>query len=283
MFSNRDCTIKFENVKYILKDIIILDNITFTVGRGLHILLGPNGSGKTTILRLASGLAKPTSGEIKICDDSPSPKLVSGTVGDEQIPPWMRVSDYLEAMTRLAGCKSIGDCNSLSRELYHRLNIAGMLEKKGGQLSSGMKRKLQLVAATMRDTRILLLDEPFANLDPESRETIAEVLSKHSEKRTILIATHIIPSKTKPNSIILIENGKIKKLYDTSKLAYLAETNLTPQQLTKNIDIIEKFKPIAIINVENRIWIASTTPHIEKCIKEKICTGKTKIYWHAET
>jgi len=209
MLTNKDCVVHLERVTVRLGPNLALDNVTATFRPGLTLLIGPNGSGKTTLLRVIAGLITPDEGKVSVCGKPPSNVLVSGSIGDEEIPSWLAVKDYFAHMMNLVGCDKVGQCGDLLKTAYSKLGIKMFERLRGSHLSSGMKRKVIIALSLARNTPILILDEPFANLDRKSINIVSELILLTSENRTVIVATHIKPKNLVANQIVELESGKI--------------------------------------------------------------------------
>lgn len=168
-----------------------LDNVSFSVAPG-HItgLLGPNGSGKTTMIKIIIGLLADYTGEVRICGHNPgkeSKKLVSYLPDKMALPAWLVVREALELYTSF-----FADFQpTRAHDLLHSLNVPQ--DKRISELSKGMQEKLMLVLTMARRAKIYVLDEPLAGVDPAARDLIlSTILDNFGEDSSILLSTHII-------------------------------------------------------------------------------------------
>ena len=153
-------------------------------------LLGPNGSGKTTFIKLAAGLLTPTNGNIRIDGAAPgtvTKNIVSYLPEKSYLSSWMRVSDIMGMFSDFYTDFDIVKAN----EMLKRLGITP--ESKLKTLSKGTKEKVQLVLVMSRQAKLYLLDEPIGGVDPATRDYILDtIISNYSEDATLIISTHII-------------------------------------------------------------------------------------------
>ena len=186
-----------------------LNAVTFTIPRGRVVgLLGPNGSGKTTMIKLASGILTPTSGEILIDGKAPgieSKSLVSYLPERTYLADWMRVSDLLGFF---------GDFyqnfnQEKAKEMLERLDINPNDRLK--TMSKGTKEKVQLILVMSREAGLYLLDEPIGGVDPAARDYILNtIITNYSENATVIISTHLIADVERVlDDVIFIASGKI--------------------------------------------------------------------------
>jgi len=183
---DRDIAIKFDSVSFSYSDVSVLEDASFHIHKGEFVaMVGPNGSGKTTVLKLLFGLEKPSKGNIIICD---STAYVS-----QHIP-----SDNLFPIT-VRGIVRMGLLHPYKRYLKDKSSITEALEKTGiadlahrsyRHLSGGQKRRALVARALAANPNLLVLDEPTANMDSESEARLYETLGSYKGKTTILVVTH---------------------------------------------------------------------------------------------
>lgn len=154
-----------------------------------YVLRGENGAGKSTLLRMVAGLSQPTQGEILIFGKKTrDAREEIGYMGHAPL-----VYDELSGMENLRFFAQLYGINSdapLEKALT-RVGLDPHLSRRAGQYSQGMRQRLSVARAIFHEPRLLLLDEPFSNVDPESASQIANVLaSMRSSGTTILLITH---------------------------------------------------------------------------------------------
>ncbi len=172
-----------------------LDDVTFSIGPGVFGLLGHNGAGKTTLMRMIATILRPTSGSITVMgyDTQKDGDAVRGHIGylPQELNMYNNLSslDFVSYMARLKGVKD-------TKEVLNKLEEVGMSEYKNrkiGQLSGGMKRRIGIAQAMVGNPRIVIVDEPTAGLDPEERVRFRGILSRFAGKeRTVILSTHIV-------------------------------------------------------------------------------------------
>ena len=165
---------------------IVLRNLDFCVECGqIAAVVGPNGAGKSTLLKIVAGLVAPSAGKVK-CDLIGEPGLWCGLCApDAPLPRELSAHENLEFIARLRG---------LARETpdahLDRWQLRARRNDLAGELSSGLRTRLQLAAATMHSPGVLLLDEPSANLDEAGRELLKQLLLDQREHGIALLATN---------------------------------------------------------------------------------------------
>ena len=186
-----------------------LSNVSFSLESGKIVgLLGPNGSGKTTILKLANGLLQPTSGEILIEGSHlgiKSKSIVSFLPERTYLNDWMRVCDLLTFFSDFYEDFSM----EKARDMLHSLHINENDKLK--TMSKGTKEKVQLILVMSRNAHIYLLDEPIGGVDPAARDYILNtIISNYSENSTVLISTHLIQDVEKIfDDVLFLSDGEI--------------------------------------------------------------------------
>jgi ABC-2 type transport system ATP-binding protein len=176
-----------------------VDNLTLKVNAGeVFGFLGPNGAGKTTTVRMLCCLISKTSGEAKIGDydtgrseDALKIRKLIGLVPDNVgLYEDLSAYDNLDFYGKLYGCTEAQRKENIERFL----TMLGLWEKRdavAGTFSKGMKQKLAIARALIHEPELLFMDEPTANLDPESAKTVRDfILELKKEKRTIFLNTH---------------------------------------------------------------------------------------------
>ena len=170
---------------------IAVDHLDLTLEKGQIIgLLGPNGSGKTTFIKMINGLLTPTSGMILINGEKPgvnSKKVISYLPERCALPDWMRINDLVKMY-----CDFFADFNKdKARTMLADLHLD---EKKNYKtLSKGNREKVQLILCMAREAELDCLDEPIGGVDPAARDYILRtILQNYNEEAAVLISTHLI-------------------------------------------------------------------------------------------
>jgi len=177
---------------------LAVDHVSFTVGAGeIMGLLGPNGSGKTTILRIFTGYLRPSSGTARIAGldvvaDAPAARRRVGYV-PEDAPLYlgMGVREFLIFMGRLKGLTraSLGAAVDAATE---RLRLGPMRTAQIGRLSRGYRQRVAIAQALLGDPPLLILDEPTNGLDPRQIIEMRELIRALGGERTIIVTSHIL-------------------------------------------------------------------------------------------
>lgn len=195
----------------------------FEAGR-LHAILGDNGAGKTTLLRSLAGLAHPTRGEILIFGKTP--KAACRDIGYMAHPSLLY--DEMSGMENLryfAGLYGIID-DARCSEVIRAVGLDPELSRPVGQYSQGMRQRMSLARAILHDPKVLLLDEPFSNVDVHSaREMVALLKSMRDAGKTIFVVTHQAPLlEGVADEFIWMQAGLIVDRTHTAQIAESAQT-----------------------------------------------------------
>lgn len=182
----------------------------------VYVLLGPNGSGKTTFIKLIMGLLTPESGNIQIFgidNMHPDSRKKVGYLPEEfSFPDNYKFIDaaYYFGLMKNIGSKEVKD-NII--KLGNALDLTQLFDKKVSELSKGMQQSLALLHALLGENELLILDEPFNGLDPAQKNKTIEYLSSLNRNNnvTILITTHILGDIEKiGDQIMIIKQGRLE-------------------------------------------------------------------------
>lgn len=207
--------IKTSNLSKCYDNATILNNINFEVKEGEIIgLLGENGAGKTTFLKLLYGILEPTEGEILILEHSPwyeREKILINLGIMIETPVFY---DHLTAYDNLKIHLNYMDKTIDINELLKAVNLLNIEDKPVCKFSMGMKQKLAIARAISHNPSILLLDEPINGLDPVAIKDLRELFIQLKEKgTTIIISSHILNEILQTvESLVVISNGKLDNL-----------------------------------------------------------------------
>lgn len=225
--------IEVSSLRKIYRNTTVVDVAALTIGNDESFgLVGNNGAGKTTLFRMMLDLVKPTEGKITIkgknVQGSDEWKKQVGSFLDESfLIPYLTPKEYFDFVGKLHGCTA-ADLKSLLEKfepVFHgEINDQG---KYIGDLSKGNLKKVGIAAAFIGNPDVIMLDEPFENLDPTSQIRLKELLQAERRQRqvTFLISSHDLNHITEVCSrIVLLEKGKvIKDLRGNNTLAELEE------------------------------------------------------------
>lgn len=196
--------------------VLALDDISLSVPQGtLAALVGPDGAGKTTLIRLLAGLLPPDDGELFVLgiNVARDPQGVQDVVA--YMPQRFGLYEDLTVRENLDLYADLhGVTASLREQRYHSLlemtALGPFLQRLAGQLSGGMKQKLGLACALIQSPQLLLLDEPTAGVDPLSRHELWQIIARLAEQGTsALIATSYLEEAERCQQVVVLRAGKV--------------------------------------------------------------------------
>lgn len=235
------------NVSKIYKDTHVpaLDNITLKIDKGqIFTLLGRNGAGKTTFVRICATQLLPTSGTLKVSgydviNQAEDIRKFISVVPQEGRPlraltPWDHVYNWLKIRGEE---KSIAKIKT--EKILERFELLKVKDKPAMNLSGGMKQKILVAMATAVDADLLFLDEPTIGLDPVSRRQVWNLMQDlKKEGKTILLTTHYMDeAEILSDKIVIIDNGKIVKEGNINDLRKIIPQNIRMDISKKNINV----------------------------------------------
>lgn len=207
------------NVKKSIKGKVIVDDISFSILPGtINGLLGPNGAGKTTTFYLIAGLIKSDDGEILFSgeDISSMPMHKRSKLGIKYLPQEPSIFQNLSVYENLLGLAEISfdtkdEIKSFIDQSIEEFKLSKILNLKGRQLSGGQRRKVEIARTLAAEPKVILLDEPFAGIDPIAIDEIKNVLISLKNKDIgVLITDHNVREALEIcDQAIVINNGGI--------------------------------------------------------------------------
>ena len=206
-------TVELERIRKSYNGLVAVDDLSFSISAGqIFGLLGPNGAGKTSTIRMMIGITEPDAGAVRIFGAPISRDALRhvGYLPEERgLYRRMTVRANLEFLGQLTGLSTtISD--QRMEAWAARLEISDWLERRVEELSKGMQQKIQFIAALIHDPELIVMDEPFAGLDPVNAIQLRDVLlSLKALGKSILFSTHRMDQIEKLcDSICLIDRGK---------------------------------------------------------------------------
>jgi ABC-2 type transport system ATP-binding protein len=202
-----------------------VDGFDLSVGAGKSVaLVGRNGAGKSTTMRVLAGVLPPSAGEVTVSgiDAARDPAGVRAVVGycpdvGGLIPratPW----EHLQLAATLRGMK---DWKGRARELLDRFDLGAAADRITAGFSHGMGRRMSVVLAVFHEPRLLLLDEPFDGVDPLGVDATMEVIAEaRSTGAAVLVSTHLLPLAVQAcEEAVVLRNGRVVGAAPTLELA----------------------------------------------------------------
>ena len=234
---------------------LCVNNISIHIAKGdIYGFIGRNGAGKTTAMRLILGLARPTSGKIKLfnSDDLNAQRKKIGSL--IEAPGLYKRCSALENMKRFSILYG-GDDKEIE-ELLSFVGLNGVGNKKVGQFSLGMKQRLGIAIALLGNPEVLILDEPVNGLDPAGIKEVRDLLLKLNKEKnvTIMISSHLLDELAKITTKYgIINNGVLVEEIDAPKLMERCNNNMviSCDRLQEAKELLEselKLTNISIVN-----------------------------------
>ncbi|MDD4645199.1 MAG: ABC transporter ATP-binding protein [Bacteroidales bacterium] len=257
--------IKSVNLTKRFGDQVAVDHINLEVHPGEILgFLGPNGAGKTTAIRMICGLLRPDEGEVlfngQTLHQFRDGKSLLGVCPQDNVH-WERLT-CLEQMVFNGEMYNLPRKTAKSRslDLLDQLGLSSQSDKQARKLSGGMKRRLNIALALVHNPAVLILDEPEAGLDPQSRILMREFIRSLAGTRTIILTTHTMDEADRlSNRVAIIDQGKILMTDTPENLKHSIGTHNTLQiNLDKQIDdstaqlFNQQFPLIGKLTTDNR-------------------------------
>lgn len=209
--------IEIHNLNKSFGDVRAVSNLSFNVRKGeLFAFLGVNGAGKSTTINIICGQLGMDSGNVIIdgCSLNENPKGIKNAFGvvfqNSVLDKALTVYDNLESRAALYGIYGKAFKARLS-ELARLLDFEGLLKRTVGKLSGGQLRRIDIARALLHNPKILILDEPTTGLDPQTRQTLWNVISTLREEKnmTVFLTTHYMEEAAEADYVVILDSGKI--------------------------------------------------------------------------
>lgn len=266
-----------------------VSKIDLRVKPGVHGFLGPNGAGKTTTYNMLVGAISITEGKAKIRGKKAGSVAAKQVIGflpqDPVFYEDMTGEGYLIYMGQLGGLKS-KEAKRKAQELLDYFDMLDARNREIGKYSSGMKQKIGIAAALIHDPKVLILDEPTANLDPLGRIDVIKKIRDLSDKVSVFVSSHILSEiEQMCEDVTMINHGKIvisdsikniKKSYVSN--LYILDTDMNEKflEMLKNIDFISK---VRIEEIDGKIHIIpKDQDKLRELIPQMLIKNKATLY-----
>ena len=231
--------------------ITAVDSLDLTVERGeVYGFLGPNGAGKTTTLRMLLGLIKPSSGKARVLDESPgspaSLSRVGALVESPAFYPYLSGWDNLRVMARYSSVSK-----PRVAEVLEQVELSDRAKDKYKKYSLGMKQRLGVAAALLKDPELLILDEPTNGLDPQGMADMRKLIRDlGTGEHTVLLSSHLLGEVEQICDRVgviqkgaLVAEGTVSELRGTAGLLVKAEPLEEAAQIAEKLAGVEEVQP----------------------------------------
>ena len=222
-----EAIVELRNVTKTFAKKTVLDSVNLQILDGeILALLGPNGSGKTTLLKILASILRPTNGEIHLCgvkvtdQNVEKIRMESTLVFQKTVLFSMTVYDNITYGLRIRRATK-NEIDYKDAQVLKLVILEGFEKRPARKLSGGEQQRVALARALALNTRLLLLDEPTANLDPKNARIIEEAIATTNRelKTTIVMATHnMFQAKNLPHRIALMEDGRITEVGTSTEI-----------------------------------------------------------------
>ncbi|MCR9905986.1 ABC transporter ATP-binding protein [Vibrio campbellii] len=281
--------IQAENVVKKFGDFTAINNITLNVPKGsIYGFLGPNGCGKSTTIRVLTGLLSPSEGNVdvlglEIPKQSELLRLKIGYMTQKfSLYDDLTVQENLEFIGQIFGMET----KALKARIEEQLSTYGLdqlRKQRVGGMSGGQKQRLSLASATMHKPELLFLDEPTSAVDPENRRDFWEQLFDLSDQgTTILVTTHYMDEAERCHRLAIMEAGEIRADGEPEELMAQMGVNIVEvkadnlRELKEKVIRREEVRSAAQLGIRLRIlihqhiekpieWLTQTFPELEGC------------------
>lgn len=204
--------VRTENLTKKYKDVTAVDGLTLTIEEGeLFSLLGVNGSGKTTTIKMLSALTEPTSGSALLLGKTPqkAKELIGVSPQETAVAKGLTVKENLEFMCKINGF-SKEKARQRTDEIIADFALEEVKNKKASKLSGGFQRRLSIAMALVTEPKILFLDEPTLGLDVIARRELWALIESIGKKMTIILTTHYLEeAENISDRIGIMKKGKL--------------------------------------------------------------------------
>ncbi|MDR3295440.1 MAG: ABC transporter ATP-binding protein [Clostridiales Family XIII bacterium] len=229
-----EACIDLKNINLFFGKKQILRQINLSVAAGkICGLLGPSGCGKTTMVKVAAGILKPTSGQARVLDQNPSSFALMARVGymaqSDALYPTLTAEENIQFFAALYGLHA-RELRRRTEEVMALVNLSEHLKKPVQLYSGGMKRRLSLALALLHRPSVLILDEPTVGIDPLLRQDVWRNLRDLAQSGvTILVTTHVMDEAEKCEQLammrdgVLLAHGSLAELLANSGAANIEE------------------------------------------------------------
>lgn len=223
-----DAVVVFDAVSRWYGDTVALADVSFTLGPGVTGLLGHNGAGKSTALKLCAGFARPSAGRVRVAGmdiaADPSAYRSVGIAHDrEGLWPHLTAAATVSTLARLRGVR---DADAAARRALAQVGLEDAADRKVGGFSHGMRQRVKLAQALAHEPPVLLLDEPLNGLDPAQRRNVVELVRALGEQgRTVLVSSHVLHEveRMAPRVLVLVDGRLVARGTTTGIRALIAD------------------------------------------------------------
>ena len=205
--------LRIDRVSKQYKNKLAVDRVSLALHEGVYGLLGENGAGKTSLLRMVCGVLRPSSGSISFqgleAGDEEYRAMLGYLPQNFGYYPEFSAQDFMYYMAGLKGLTK-SRARAKTRELLELTALSDVAKKKIKTFSGGMKQRLGIAQSLLNDPKLLVLDEPTAGLDPKERVRFRNLIARLGQNRIVLLSTHIVSDVEHiAGTILLMKEGRL--------------------------------------------------------------------------
>jgi NitT/TauT family transport system ATP-binding protein len=206
------------------QDVIAVSDVSFEVKPGRFVVLvGPSGCGKSSLLMMMAGLRQPSSGTILVSGapiDNPDPNRVGVVFQEPSLFPWLTAEENVEFPLTLRGVAK-KDRRAKAEEALQLVGLEGFGKRHPHELSGGMKQRVSIARGLVQDPPVLLMDEPFAALDEQTRMTMGDELLRiwAATGKTIVFVTHSLTEAVYLADEVIVMSARPGRIVDRLEVA----------------------------------------------------------------
>jgi ABC-type multidrug transport system ATPase subunit len=196
-----------------------LKDVSLTIGTGMFGLLGENGAGKSSLMRIIATLQDADSGTVRFnnIDVLAAPEKLRRQLGylpqEFGVYPSVTAEELLAHIADLKGIASVGERKDQVDALLHKVNLWDQRKRKIGGFSGGMKQRFGIAQALLGNPKLIIVDEPTAGLDPVERNRFYNLLSEIGEHTVVILSTHIVEDvSTLCNNMAILGRGRVLRV-----------------------------------------------------------------------
>ncbi len=208
-----DQALEVDHVSRWYGNVVAVNDVSFSLGPGIHGLLGPNGAGKSTILHMLAGFLQPSNGEVRVLGApawrNPAAYARIGLVPErEAVYPFLTGWEFVLLNAQL---QKLPDPEAASRRAIALVDMEAAQHRATGGYSKGMKQRVKVASAIVHDPQVLLLDEPFNGADPRQRLQMMAMLRRMAAAgKTIVFSSHILEEVERlADNVLVIVAGRL--------------------------------------------------------------------------
>lgn len=259
--------------------ITAVKNLDLVVNRGeVYGFLGPNGAGKTTTLRMLLGLIRPSKGEASVVGEAPGSAAGLSKVGalieSPAFYPYLSGRDNLRVMSRYAGVPE-----SRVDKVLRTVELSGRAEDKFKKYSLGMKQRLGVAAALLKDPELLILDEPTNGLDPKGMSDMRRLVRDLGRgERTVLLSSHLLGEVEQIcDRVGVIQNGALVAEGTVSELRGGKGLLVGAEPIEEALEIVKRLKEVEDARISGGKLHLSADPKEAAAINAKLVSTGIKV------